>query len=555
MRRRAKPAKAKAEATLSVAPRSRKNGAPTVRDLEKRLAEALEQQTATAEILNVISSSPTDLQPVLDAVAQNAARLCEGFDATIFRRDGDRLRLVAHHGPIPAGTIGEFSLTLVRGTVGGRSVLEGRTVHVADMQTESDEFPEGSEHARRWGHRTILSVPLMREGVAIGVIQIRRTESQLFTERQVALLQTFADQAVIAIENARLFQELQGRNRELTESLEQQTATAEILRVISSSPTDLQPVMDVVAESAARFCGATQAAIWRLEGDSLQLVATHGSRGARSVSIGDAIALSRRSVAGRAALDRQTIHVPDLEALPQTEFPETLERTRRIPLPTRTVLATPLLREGVPIGVVYMRRSEVQPFTDKQIELLKTFANQAVIAIENVRLFTELQEKNRALTTAHAQISETLDQQTATSEVLRVISSSPTAVEPVFDAILQSAVRLCDGLFGVAYRFDGERIHVMAHHNQTAESLEALRRAFSVSADDTSVTGRTIHTRRAIQIVDALAEDTPPVTRELARKLGFRSVLSVPMLREQRPMGAIAVARREQRPFRVRHRR
>jgi two-component system, NtrC family, sensor kinase len=312
MRRRAKPAKAKAEATLSVAPRSRKNGAPTVRDLEKRLAEALEQQTATAEILNVISSSPTDLQPVLDAVAQNAARLCEGFDATIFRRDGDRLRLVAHHGPIPAGTIGEFSLTLVRGTVGGRSVLEGRTVHVADMQTESDEFPEGSEHARRWGHRTILSVPLMREGVAIGVIQIRRTESQLFTERQVALLQTFADQAVIAIENARLFQELQGRNRKLTESLEQQTATAEILRVISSSPTDLQPVMDVVAESAARFCGATQAAIWRLEGDSLQLVATHGSRGARSVSIGDAIPLSRRSVAGRAALDRQTIHVPDL---------------------------------------------------------------------------------------------------------------------------------------------------------------------------------------------------------------------------------------------------
>src|SRR5262249_13731089 len=391
MRRAGERVKAKGGAKLPVAKSSRSDESSRIRDLEKRLAETLEQQTATSEILRVISSSPTHLHAALDTVAESAARLCRSSDAQIFRREGDRLGQVDHFGPIPSGPIGEFTIPLVRGTANGRSVLDERTVHVADLQAEADEFPEGSEFARRLGHRTNLSIPLMREGVAIGTICLRRTEVELFTERQVALLQIFAAQAVIAIENGRLFNETK-------EALEQQTATADILRVIASSPTDLQPVMDVVAESASRFCGAANAAIFRLEGESLRLVAAHGPMPAYT-SIGEIIAVGPESVAGRAVRDRQTIHIEDMLALPETEFPGHVARARHSGLPAaRTVLATLLLREGVPIGVIFMRRSEVQGFTDKQIELAKTFAAQAVIAIENVRLFTELEARNRELT-------------------------------------------------------------------------------------------------------------------------------------------------------------
>ena len=224
-------------------------------EAQKPLAEALEQQAATSEILRVIRSSPSNVQPVFDAVAESAARLCELFDSAVWRREGDRLILVAHHGAIPQ-TGSESFLPLVRGTVGGRSVLDGRTVHIADIQTEGDKFPNTSENARRQGYRTILSVPLMREGVAIGAIVLRRTETRLFSERQIALLQTFADQAVIAIENVRLFEKEQQRTRELSEALEQQTATSEVLSVISKSPGELAPIFEAMLKNATRLCEA-----------------------------------------------------------------------------------------------------------------------------------------------------------------------------------------------------------------------------------------------------------------------------------------------------------
>ena len=370
--------------------------------------EALEQQTATAEILGVISSSPTDVQPVFDAVAESAARLCRAFDSAIFRRDGDRLLLVAHHGPIPVAR----TLPLI-GTVNGRAVLDGRTVHILDLHDEADEFPVGSALTREEGVHTHLSVPLMREGVAIGTINLRRTERQLFSDRQVALLQTFADQAVIAIENVRLFTETK-------EALERQTATSEILQVISSSPTDVQPVFDAIAKSAARLCEAFDAVVYRVDGDVLHPVAHSGSftRGP--------VPLVPGTINGRAVIERRLIHVVDAQAAAD-EFPEGAALSRQEG--TRSLVSVPLLRTGNAIATIGVRRFEVRPFSDNQIALLQTFADQAVIAIENVRLFKELEARNRDLTTA-------LDTQTATSDILSGISRSQTDVQPVFDAIV-----------------------------------------------------------------------------------------------------------------------
>jgi GAF domain-containing protein len=494
------------------------------------LSEALEQQTATAEILRVISSSPTDIQPVLDTVAENAARLCEALDASIFRRDGDRLLLVAHHGPIEFGPVGDFSLALVPGMTNGRSVLEARTIHVADLQAEVDEYPEGGETARRFGFRTALNVPLIREGVAIGSISLRRTEVQLFTERQVALLQTFADQAVIAIENVRLFTELESRNGELRVALEQQTATSELLKVIERSTFDLQPVFETLAENAVRLCEARHAFIWRFDGQVLRVAAAHNiSPELRAFADLNPLAPGRGSTAARAAVERRTIHIHDV----QTD-PEYTSGMRQVD-PMRTVLAIPMLRANELLGVIAVNRREVRPFTDSHIALLETFADQAAIAIENARLLTELQAKN-------ADLTEALEQQTATSEILRVISQSPTDVEPVFDIIGERAERLCAADVSVVSRFDGELIQLVALHGLAQEGMEAVRGAFPMRSSDETVTARAFRNRSVVHVPDVLA-DPLYETKGAARVGGYHGCLGVPMVREGRVIGVIFVAR------------
>jgi len=373
--------------------------------LFNELKESLEQQTATSEILGVIASSPTNIQPVLDTVAKSAARLCGASDANIRLRDGDALRSVASYGPLPFDAV--FSVN--RGTAAGRSVVDGRTVHVEDFAAKSEgEFPEGKEVMQRLGFRTVLATPLLRESNAIGAIVIRRMEVSPFTEKQIKLLETFASQAVIAIENVRLFKELEHRNRDLTEALEQQTATGEVLRVIASSPTELQPVLDTLLANAVKLSGAAKGHIRQYDGEFLRYTAHYNESPDVIVALNQ---LPRRprpeSMSTRALSEKKVIHVLDAQLEPNFRSPAAEAQAR-------TMLFVPLLREGSGIGTITIWRDVVAPFTDRQIELVKTFADQAVIAIENVRLFKELEARNR-------QITEALEQQTATSEILSVI--------------------------------------------------------------------------------------------------------------------------------------
>jgi GAF domain-containing protein/DNA-binding response OmpR family regulator/anti-sigma regulatory factor (Ser/Thr protein kinase) len=497
------------------------------------LTEALEQQTATAEILRVISSSPTDIQPVLDVVAANAARLCEATDAAIFRLDSDVLRTVATHGPL--GMVSPV-LPATRDTVIGRAIVDRETVHVDDLAAvPASDLPASS--ARHRGLRTMLATPLLREGVPLGGIMIRRTEVRPFSERHIALLQTFADQAVIAIENVRLFTELEVRNRDLRVALEQQTATGEILRAISSSPTDTQPVFDAVVRSTASLCGANDVGMLLLQDGELRHAAGVGPM-AGNLPADLHIGLTRGSVAARAVVDRAVLHIADLAAESEEEYPVGRELQRR--WGHRTMLAVPLLREGTPIGVISAFRLEVRPFDDQQVALMQTFADQAVIAIENVRLFRELEAKNASLT-------ESLEQQTATSEILRVISRSQTDVQPVFDTIVVNSVQLCGARMGAVYRFDGELLHLVAHHNYPQAVLAMLQQMHPRPPQQDQASGRAVLTRAPAQITDMLSD--PVYRTEVAVAGGWRSILSVPMLRDGEPIGAIVITRAEAGPF------
>ena len=501
--------------------------------LFQELTESLEQQTATSQILGVIASSPTDIQPVLDVVAENAARLCGATDAQIHRVEGDFVRSVASYGSMPARSRDE--LTLITPTQAPTlAIIDRRTIHIHDLAAEVEtKFPESKDAQKRFGTQTLLCAPLLREGVALGSILIRRTEVRPFTDKQIKLLETFASQAVIAIENVRLFNELDTRNRQLTEALEQQTATSEILRVIASSPTDIQPVLDVVAENAARLCDATNVQIFRADGDVLKLVANFGSAPASLQ-----MPINRNRIPGRTFVDGQTVHVHDIQA-EETEFPGSQARHDRLGYLTRTVLGTPLLREGVPLGVISMRRLEVMPFTDSQIKLLETFADQAVIAIENVRLFQELDARTREL-------AESVEEMKALGEVGQAVSST-LDLETVLETIVSRAVDLSGTDCGVIYEYDelAQEFNLRASHRMEAEAVEVLRAAKIKLGE--GATGQAAMTRAPVQIPDTFNQQERAVSRvrPLLTRLGYRSLLTVPILREQQIMGGLAVWRRQ----------
>ena len=503
------------------------------------LSEALEQQTATSDVLRVISSSPTDVQPVFDAIAESAVRLCDGQFSFVVRFDGKVMDFASCCGLSAEGLDAFHSILPMPAseyTAAGRAIVRRAVVEISDVETDPSYGAQAQGLAKAVIYRSIAAVPLLHEGNPIGAIAVARANAGSFPKRQIVLLQAFADQAVIAIENVRLFDEVQKRTQELSEALEQQTATADVLKVISRSLVDLETVLETLVETVARLCRADQVYMFHLRHDMWHLVAAWGlSAEAREFFLTHPFTPGRGSTSGRAALERRAVLIPDVLQDPEYALSEGQKIAGY-----RTTLGIPLLREDTLIGVFSISRTRVEAFTEKEIELATTFADQAVIAIENVRLFDEVQARTKELT-------ESLRQQTATADVLKVISRSTFDLQTVLNTLTESAARLCEADMAAIIRQKGAANYWATTYGFPPGLSEYLK-SIPIEAGRGAVVGRVLMEGKTVHVSDVLAD--PEYTfMEVQRRASYRTMLGVPLLREGMPIGIVLLMRRTVQPF------
>jgi two-component system, NtrC family, sensor kinase len=515
--------------------------APPYDDLQRSLTEAQEQQTATSEVLRVIGSSTSDLQPVFDIIARRATALTNAVYSAVYLVEDESIHLRAYYSddiPNTRQFAVAFPMPITSDTLIARTLRTGGLAHIADM--EAVGVPEGGRSlARTLGVRSTLTVPMRRDGRPIGAIGVNRRRPGEFTPAEIALLQTFADQAVIAIENVRLFMELQTSNRDLTQALDQQTATSGILRSIAHAQTDAQPVFDAIVDSAMRLLRAESGAMYRLSGDMVHLVAFTSTSKAGDAAFRQIFPrpLAEAAFQAETVRERAPCVIEDIEADRRAN-----EQARRVfhARGYRSIVYMPMFKDGAPVGNISVARREPGTFTEDELSLLQTFADQAVIAIENVRLFKELEGRN-------AELTESLAQQTATGEILRVISSSPTDEQPVFDAIVRSARPLCEAAYSAVFLVRTGQLTLEAADGIDATGIAAIHTAYPRPVARDTTTGRSILDQRLVHLEDSWLD--PEYTHPLRDTIALRSILTVPFFREGVPIGALSVWRGEARPF------